>query len=53
MISECIESVEFIAYEDLGAGALQKMAVEDFPATVVIDCMGNNLYETGPQEYKK
>jgi len=53
LISECIKSVELIAYEDLGAEALQRMVVEDFPATVVIDCMGNNLYETGPKKYRK
>lgn len=53
LISECIKSVELIAYEDLGTEALQKMVVEDFPATVVIDCQGNNLYETGPEKYRK
>lgn len=53
LIAKSIKKVELIAYEDLGAEALQKMTVEDFPVTVVIDCYGNNLYETGPAKYKK
>lgn len=53
LIAKSIKKVEMIAYEDLGAEALQKMVVVDFPVTVVIDCYGNNLYETGPKKYKK
>ncbi len=53
VIGKSIKKVEMVAYEDLGAEALQKMTVEDFPATVVIDCKGNNLYITGPQKYAK
>ncbi|PKM87838.1 MAG: fumarate hydratase [Firmicutes bacterium HGW-Firmicutes-12] len=53
LIARCIKKVEMIAYEDLGAEALQKMEVVDFPVTVVIDCEGNNLYITGPEKYKK
>lgn len=52
LIAECVKSVELVAYEDLGTEALQRMIVEDFPAIVVIDCKGNNLYETGPEKYK-
>jgi len=53
VIAKSIKKVEMIAYEDLGAEALQKMTVEDFPAVVVIDSHGNNLYKTGPQKYAK
>lgn len=53
LIAKCIKKTEQIAYEDLGAEAVHKMVVEDFPATVVIDCQGNNLYETGPLQYKR
>ncbi len=35
-----------IAYEDLGAEAIRKIKVEDFPVIVVIDAKGNDLYET-------
>lgn len=53
LIAKSIKKVEMVAYEDLGAEALQKMVVEDFPAIVVIDSKGNNLYKTGPEKYKK
>lgn len=51
LLSRCIKKAEIIAYEDLGAEALRRLEVEDFPAFVIIDCQGNNLYETGRQEY--
>lgn len=51
--SKTIKSAEIIAYEDLGAEAIRKIYVEDFPATVIIDSKGNNLYELGREEYLK
>jgi len=53
LISKRIVSQEIIAFPELGAEALRKMKVKDFPAIVVIDSEGNNLYELGPNEYKK
>lgn len=53
LIAKSIKAVEVIAYEDLGAEAVHKMVVEDFPAIVVIDSEGNNLYEKGPAKYRK
>ena len=44
LISKTIKYKEVICYEDLGAEAVHKLYVEDFPAVVVIDCRGNNLY---------
>ena len=41
-----------IAYDDLGAEAVRKLTVENFPVIVVIDSQGNNLYETAAQEYR-
>ena len=34
-----------IAYEDLGAEAIYRLEVKDFPVIVVIDDKGTNLYE--------
>ncbi len=51
LLSKCIKSSKLIAYEDLGAEALRELYVEDMPLTVIIDSEGNNLYETGRQEY--
>lgn len=45
LLSKCIKKAEIIAYEDLGAEAIYKLEVENFPVIVVIDCNGNNLYE--------
>ncbi len=51
LLSQCIKKAEVIAYEDLGAEAIRRLEVVDFPVTVIIDSEGNNLYETGRQEY--
>ena len=53
LLSKCIRSSEVIAYDDLGAEAIRKLEVEDFPVIVVADCEGNNLYETAIKEYQK
>ena len=51
LLSRCIRKKELVAYEDLGAEAVCRLEVEDFPVTVVIDSLGNNLYETGRKQY--
>lgn len=51
ILSKCIQKSEVIAYEDLGTEAIRKLYVENFPAIVVIDSYGNNLYETAVREY--
>lgn len=45
LLSKCIKKAEVIAYEDLGAEAIYKLEVENFPVIVVIDYEGNNLYD--------
>lgn len=51
LLSQCIKKAEVIAYEDLGAEAIRRLEVENFPVVVVIDSQGNNLYETGRASY--
>lgn len=51
LLSKCIKRAEIVAYEDLGAEAIRRLEVEDFPVVVIIDSEGNNLYETGRQAY--
>lgn len=51
LLSKCIKKSELVAYEDLGAEAIRRLEVENFPAIVIIDSQGNNLYETGPAAY--
>ena len=53
LLSRAITSSEVIAYEDLGTEAIRKLTVKDFPAIVVIDAEGNNLYETAVKEYNE
>lgn len=53
LLSKCIHSSEVVAYEDLGTEAIRKLEIVDMPVVVVIDCEGNNLYETGIKEYAK
>ena len=51
LLSRSIVSSEVIAYDDLGTEAIRKLEVKDFPVIVVIDCAGNNLYETAILQY--
>jgi len=51
LLSKCIKKSEIICYEDLGAEAVRKIEVENFPVIVVIDKNGNNIYETAILKY--
>ena len=53
LLSKCIVSSEVIAYEDLGTEAIRRLEVKDFPVIVVIDCKGNDLYETAIRNYRE
>ena len=45
LLSKAITSSEVVAYDDLGTEAIRKLTVKDFPVIVVIDSLGNNLYD--------
>jgi fumarate hydratase subunit beta len=51
LIGKSVIKSEIVAYEDLGAEAIRKLEVINFPVVVVIDCEGNNLYEIGQKAY--
>lgn len=51
LLSRCVTKSEVVAYDDLGAEAIRRLEVVDFPVTVIIDCEGNNLYESGRNNY--
>ena len=51
LIARSVISAEVIAFEDLGAEAVRKLRVRDFPATVAIDSLGNDQYYLGKTEY--
>ena len=52
IISKSIRKAEVMAYEELGAEALRRLVVEDFPVTVVNDICGGDLYEEGKAKYQ-
>ncbi|UCH51310.1 MAG: Fe-S-containing hydro-lyase [Chloroflexota bacterium] len=52
LISKSIKKAEVIAYEDLGAEAIRRLEVENFPATVINDTQGADLYEQGKAKYQ-
>ena len=51
LISKSIKRAEVVAYDDLGAEALRRLDVENFPATVINDIYGGDLYEEGKAAY--
>lgn len=52
LLAEAIKEAEVIAFPDLGAEAIYKLRVENFPVTVIIDNKGNDLYKLGKEQYK-
>ena len=52
LISKSIKKSEVIAYEGLGAEAVRRLEVEDFPVTVVNDIYGGDLYQEGKARYQ-
>ncbi len=53
LISKCIKKAEVIAYEDLGPEAIRRLEVEDFPAVVINDIYGNDLFIEAVKRYKE
>ena len=53
LIAKAIKSSEVIAYEELGAEAVLRLEVEDFPVIVINDIYGGDLYEEGKARYRK
>jgi fumarate hydratase subunit beta len=53
LIAKSIKSATVIAYDDLGAEALRRLEVEDFPAIVVNDIHGGDAYEDGLKQFNR
>jgi len=53
LIAKCIKEAEVLCYEDLGPEAIRRLVVEDFPAVVINDTYGNDLYEDGVARYQQ
>jgi len=53
LIATCVKKAEIVAFEDLGTEAIRRLEVENLPLIVAVDAHGGNLYEKGPEEYKR
>ncbi|MEH7333620.1 Fe-S-containing hydro-lyase [Neobacillus drentensis] len=53
LIARTIQSVEVVAYEDLGPEAIYKLTIKDFPAVVIVDSEGNDWYKIGKLQFKQ
>ncbi len=52
LISKSIRKSEIIAYEEMGAEAVRRLEVENFPAIVINDIYGGDLYQEGRARYR-
>jgi len=52
-ISKSILKSEVLCYDDLGTEAIHRFWVKDFPAIVVIDTQGNDLYQIEQAKYRE
>jgi len=52
LIAKAIIKSEIVAYGELGPEAILKLEVKDFPAIVINDCMGGDLYQEGKAKYR-
>jgi fumarate hydratase subunit beta len=53
LLSHCVKEAEVVAYEDLGTEAVRRLVVEDFPAVVVNDLYGGDLYIEGREKWRR
>ena len=53
VLSAFVKKLEVVAYEDLGTEAIRRLEVEGFPAIVINDCHGGDLYEDGRKQYAR
>jgi len=53
LIAKCVQNAEVVAFPELGPEAIHRLEVEDFPAIVVNDCLGRDLYDEGVRRYAR
>jgi fumarate hydratase subunit beta len=53
VLSQFITKAEVVAYEDLGTEAIRRLEVAGFPAIVLYDCHGGDLYQDGQKQYAR
>jgi fumarate hydratase subunit beta len=53
LLADCVKEAEVVGYEDLGAEAIRRLVVEDFPVVVVNDLYGGDLYREGRERWRR
>jgi fumarate hydratase subunit beta len=53
LVSKSIKKADVVAYPELGPEAIQKLEVRDFPAQVINDMYGGDIYEEGRRRYER
>jgi fumarate hydratase subunit beta len=53
VLSEFVKKAEVVAYQDLGTEAIRRLEVEGFPAIVLYDSHGGDLYQDGQKAYAR
>ena len=53
LLSAQVAAVEPVAYEDLGAEAIRRLVLRDFPVIVACDANGGNLFDAGKATYRR
>jgi fumarate hydratase subunit beta len=53
VLSQFVKTAEIVAYADLGTEAIRRLEVEAFPAIVLYDCHGGDLYQDGQKQYAR
>ncbi len=53
VLSRFVKKLDVVAYEDLGTEAIRRLEVEGFPATVLNDCHGGDLYQDGIKQFAR
>ena len=53
LLADCVREAEVVAYEDLGAEAIRRLVVEEFPVVVVNDLYGGDLYTEGRERWQR
>jgi fumarate hydratase subunit beta len=53
VLAQFVMKAEIVAYADLGTEAIRRLEVAGFPAIVLNDCHGGDLYSTGQKQFAR
>ena len=53
LLGRRVRTAEVVAFADLGAEAIYRLVVEQFPVVVANDCRGGDVYEDGRSRFRR